>query len=166
MDNSAEKILYRKTALIFEELGFLLPKSNRGFESQISSSGAYISFSGPFSGCLLVRLNAEALSTLSRNMLGLDKQPDKAIEHDALGEIANVICGNTLPAVFGLKELFRLEPPQILAKSDSVRFESEYCRIANICVPFSCGQADVVLYAEKNAASLILDAGNNINYLL
>jgi hypothetical protein len=107
-----------------------------------------------------VILNAEALSTLSCNMLGLDKLPDETIAQDALGEIANVICGNVLPAVFGLKEAFRLEPPQILVESDPARFEFEYCRLANICVPFSCGQADVVLYAGKSAASL-LDTGNS-----
>jgi hypothetical protein len=152
MVSSAEKILYRKTALIFEELGFLMPKSDRGFESHFSTSGTYISFNGPFSGRLLLLLNAEALSTLSCNMLGLDKPPDEATEQDALGEIANVICGNALPAVFGLSAVFRLEPPQILTQSDAALFESEYRRIAKVCVPFNCGQADVAIYAEKSAA--------------
>jgi hypothetical protein len=163
MDSSAEKVLFRKAALIFEELGFLMPKSDRGLESQLATSGAYISFSGPFSGCLLVMLNEEALSTLSCNMLGLDKPPDETIEQDALGEIANVICANALPAVFGHREIFRLEPPQSLAESDSAQFESEYCRIAKVCVPFGCGQADVVLYAEKRAASLV-DTNNSLQF--
>jgi hypothetical protein len=163
MGSSAEKALYRKAALIFEELGFLMPKSDRGYETQFDTSGAYISFSGPFSGCLLVMLNTEALSTLSCNMLGLDKSLDEAVEQDALGEIANVICGNALPAVFGLREAFRLEPPQTLAESDSTRFESEYCQIAKVCVPFGCGQADVVLYAEKSAA-LLADTCNRMQF--
>jgi hypothetical protein len=161
MGSSAEKVLYRKSALIFEELGFLMPKSDRGFESQSATSGTYISFSGSFSGCLLVMLNAEALSTLACNMLGLDTLSDETVEQDALGEIANVICGNALPAVFGPREGFRLESPKLLVESDSAQFESEYCRIAKVCVPFGCGQADVVLYAEKRAASLV----NNCNSL-
>jgi hypothetical protein len=158
MSISAEKALYRKSALIFEELGFLMPKSDRSFESQFASSTACIPFSGPFSGCLLVMLNAEALSTLSRNMLGLDKPPEKPFELDALGEIANVLCGNALPAVFGHKELFRLGAPRIIADSDSSQFESEYCRLAEANFLFTCGQANVVLYAEKNAA-LLVDTG-------
>jgi chemotaxis protein CheY-P-specific phosphatase CheC len=154
MGNSAEKILYRKAALIFEELGFLMPNSNQGFTSSKSSIGAYIPFSGPFSGCLLLRLNSEALSALSGNMLGSETPSNEAVELDALGEIANVICGNALPAIFGLTDVFHLEAPKS-SEPDSTRFESDYSRIATALVPFSCGHAEVVLYAEAKAASFL-----------
>ena len=149
MDSSAERILYRQAALIFEELGFLMPQSEQGIVPQRAKTSVYISFTGPFSGCLLVTLNAEALAALSSNMLGLENEPDETLQEDALGEIANVICGNILPDAFGLNEVFRLAPPHALAEKDSARFESCFSRIAQISIPFSCGQTDIVLYADK-----------------
>jgi hypothetical protein len=149
MRNSAEKILYRKAALIFEELGFLMPNSDQGFEPKTSSSGAYIPFTGPFSGCLLLIMNSEVISTLSSNMIGPGRQVDEAIRQDALGEIANVICGNALPAVFGSKEVFHLEAPRFVGDSDITQFMPAYSRIAAARIPFNCGHAEVVLYAEK-----------------
>jgi CheY-specific phosphatase CheX len=155
MSSSAEKILYRKAALIFEELGFLMPQSDRGQEPLSECSGACVAFSGPFAGRLLVLLSPEALSLLSSNMLGREDSPDETLEQDALREIANVICGNTLPAVFGDKGKFQLDAPVIFSESDPFQNESDYRRIAQVSVPFDCGQADVLLYVENKAASLL-----------
>jgi CheY-specific phosphatase CheX len=155
MSSSAEKILYRKAALIFEELGFLMPQSDRNQEPLSAYSGACVSFHGPFPGCLLVLLNPEALSLLSSNMLGRENSPDETLEQDALREIANVICGNTLPAIFSLKDKFQLDAPQIFTDSDTFRVESDYSLIAQVSVPFNCGQADVALYADSEATSLL-----------
>jgi CheY-specific phosphatase CheX len=155
MSSSAEKTLYRKAALIFEELGFLMPQTDRGQEPLSSCSGACVGFKGPFSGCLVVLLSPQALSLLSSNMLGLENTPDETLEQDALREIANVICGNALPAVFGAKEQFQLDAPKIFTESDSFQVPSGYSLIAQVSVPFDCGQSDVALYAESKAASLL-----------
>jgi hypothetical protein len=155
MSSSAEIILYRKAALIFEELGFLMPQSDRGQELLSAYSGACVEFNGPFPGCLLVLLNPEALSLLSSNMLGREDSPDESLEQDALREIANVICGNTLPAIFGINDKFQLDAPKIFTDSYSFQVESDYSLIAQVSVPFNCGQADVALYAESKAASLL-----------
>jgi CheY-specific phosphatase CheX len=158
MSSSAEKILYRKAALIFEELGFLMPQSDRGQEPQVNSAGACVSFNGAFKGCMLVLLSPEALSLLSSNMLGHEGSPDEMVEQDALREIANVICGNSLPAIFEVKEPFRMEAPKIFTDSDSLQIDPDFSRVAQICVPFDCGQSDIILYAASKAASS-LEAG-------
>jgi hypothetical protein len=155
MSSSAEKILYRKAALIFEELGFLMPQSDRGQEPLSSCAGACVGFKGPFSGCLLVLLSPDVLPMLSSNMLGQAESSDETLEQDAFREIANVICGNALPAVFGVKESFLLAAPIIFPKSDSFPIDSNYGRIAQVSVPFDCGQADVILYAEDKATAFL-----------
>jgi hypothetical protein len=155
MSSSAEKILYRKAALIFEELGFLMPQADRGQEPQTYSSGACVHYDGPFKGCLLALLSPQVLSVLSSNMLGNDDSSDESVEHDALREMANVICGNSLPAIFGDKEPFRLSSPEVFSDLDALPIDSDYTRVAQICVPFDCGQADIILYAESRAAALL-----------
>jgi hypothetical protein len=153
MSSSAEKILHRNAALIFKELGYLMPQSDSGQRPQVNSVGACVSFDGPFKGCLLVFLSPEALSMLSSNMLGRESSPDEMAEQDALREVANVICGNSLPTIFGVKEPFRMEAPIIFVNFDSLQIEPNFSRVAQIGVPFDCGQSDIILYAESKAVS-------------
>jgi hypothetical protein len=47
-------------------------------------------------------------------MLGVDEPPATAQQYDALGEIANVICGNLLPRIAGPQAVFQLSPPRLL----------------------------------------------------
>ena len=149
MSHSAEKVLYRKAALIFEELGFLMPQSDISDDFQMDSPGAFVPFHGPFTGCLLISLTGEILSTLSSNMLAQEKPAGRQMEEDALRELANVICGNTLPAIFGLKQVFHLDTPSIYQNVQSVPELSEYSQIARVAIPFENGQADISLYTER-----------------
>jgi CheY-specific phosphatase CheX len=148
MNHSAEKILYRKAALIFEELGFLMPQSDICDNFQTDSPGAGVAFHGPFAGCLLISLTGKILSTLSSNMLGQEDRASKQMEEDALRELANVICGNALPAIFGLKEVFHLDAPSFYQNMESVPKISEYSPVAKVAIPFENGQANIFLYTE------------------
>jgi len=149
MNRTAEKILYRKSALIFEELGFLMPESDICDNFQTNNPGAVVAFHGPFTGCLLISLTGEILSTLSSNMLGQEEPASKQMEEDALRELANVICGNTLPAIFGPKEVFHLDTPSIYQNMQSVPGLSEYSAVARVAIPFEKGQANIFLYTES-----------------
>ena len=51
------------------------------------------------------------LPGLAANMLGVDEAPGSAEQADALGELANVLCGNLLPAIAGEQHVFILEAP-------------------------------------------------------
>jgi CheY-specific phosphatase CheX len=151
MNSSAEKILYRKAALIFEELGFLMPRSDNAEISRADRTSAIVNFKGPFSGCLIVSLNSGMLSLLSSNMLGEDDQSNALMERDSLGEIANVICGNALPAIYGFEPVFHLEAPALLEDADSVINGLEYKKEAEVHVSFDTGSAVVSLLVESNA---------------
>jgi CheY-specific phosphatase CheX len=157
MNNSAEKILYRKAALIFEELGFLMPRSETSGGNDnnvVEGKSALISFTGAFAGCLAVSLSMSLLPLLSSNMLGEQDSGENPMEHDALCEIANVICGNALPAIYGFKPIFHLSAPSLCNASETSHLESTFTRIADVRITFEAGCANVALYVEKNAESL------------
>ena len=153
MNSPAEKILYRKAALIFEELGFLMPQSDFCENSQGEYPGACVSFDGPFKGCLLISVTGEILSILSSNMLGQEGPIGKQLEEDALREAANVICGNTLPTLYGLKEVFNLSAPVLYDALQSVEALSEFSCIAKVAVPFESGHANISLYVDRKASA-------------
>ena len=151
MNNAAEKILYRKAVLIFEELGFLMPRSDNSEMPQTESVSAAVSFNGPFSGFLLVSLSPEMLSLLSANMLGEEGRSNKDMEQDSLREIANVICGNALPAIYGFEPIFHLDAPKLLDNPNSVLEDSEFRKEAQIHIAFDSGHAAVSMLVDRNA---------------
>jgi CheY-specific phosphatase CheX len=151
MNSSAEKILYRKAALIFEELGFLMPRSDNSKTDQDDYINAIVSFKGPFSGCLLLSLGSEMLSLLSANMLGDEARSNTAMEQDSLGEIANVICGNALPAIYGFEPVFHLDAPRLVDSSELPAADSQYKKEAEVHISFDNGHAAVTLLIANNA---------------
>jgi CheY-specific phosphatase CheX len=72
-----------------------------------------VSFDGPFSGRLTLRVSESMLIELAANMLGLMDADDATIDqrHDALRELSNVICGNLLPKLAGVDPVFNIHQP-------------------------------------------------------
>jgi CheY-specific phosphatase CheX len=151
MNNSAEKILYRKAALIFEELGFLMPRPESSGIAQNGSTCAMVFFNGPFSGYLLVSLSTEMLSQLSGNMLGDEASSTEAMQQDSLKEISNVICGNALPAIYGFEPIFHLDAPAIYQENVAVNPGTEYSEAAQVRLSFDLGHAVISLFVERGA---------------
>ena len=55
-------------------------------------------------------------AALAANMLGVsDAEADARTRRDALGEVANVVCGNVLPLVGGRHAVFHLGAPHAVA---------------------------------------------------
>ena len=146
MNNPAEKTLYRTAAVIFEEMGFLLPIPGDAPIGDSPAAGASVSFSGPFSGMLIVRVTRDALPVLSTNMLGEPAPADARVERDALGEVANVICGNVLPAIAGPDTVFHLKTPLFFDGEVPARLIASHQLRADAHITLECGRADVMLY--------------------
>jgi CheY-specific phosphatase CheX len=139
-----EQALYQAAILTFEELGFMFPVER--FEEdefgESESTRVSVKFSGRVSGEIILEIDNSILPTLASNMLGTDHLPeDPEILHDVLGELTNVICGNTLPSLAGKDEVFRLEPPRRVAKAEIAEAPNA---IAHLDVEES--RADVRLY--------------------
>ncbi len=74
---------------------------------------AQVSFSGPARGVLEVRVAAAVLPELAGNMLGAMNAPSQEDQLDALGEVANVVCGNFLPVWRGAEAVFDISAPVV-----------------------------------------------------
>lgn len=70
-----------------------------------------VHFRGPLTGRLAVRLCGGTMRTLASNMLG-DVEGTMSMQRDALGELANVICGNLLPIIGGRDAIYEIDAAQ------------------------------------------------------
>lgn len=108
-----EQAIYQAAILTFEELGFVFPMEGDDLPEIDSAacSSVAVGFHGEFAGELILSIEDEALSAIAENMLGEDVVVDDEMVHDVLGELANVICGNVLPAIAGKTHIFKLNAP-------------------------------------------------------
>jgi CheY-specific phosphatase CheX len=72
-----------------------------------------VEFGGEFAGGMEVSLSGPVLAELAANMLGeMDGEPlAPDAQLDALKELANVVCGNMLPALGGDAAEFNIQAP-------------------------------------------------------
>jgi CheY-specific phosphatase CheX len=150
MNNAAGKILYQKAALIFEELCFLMPCSSTDEWPQAHTVNAAIPFRGPSSGRLLVSLDPQTLSLLTSTLVGDEEPQTSEFEQDALREIANVLCGNALPALFGNEHQFLLGIPALIEDVDSILSDPQYPMKTQAHITFDSGHASIALLLENN----------------
>ncbi len=147
MSKKLETELFKAATLTFEELGFLLPTpeiDEQQLNAQVEAAES-VDFDGPFSGKLLVRVCGGLLPIITANMLGEEDVPSKSLQYDALGEIANVICGNMLPGLAGSKDVLHVSAPKM---SESIDLPP----VAEVQVGLGLGRADLLLFVSKYPA--------------
>lgn len=111
MARDLNRILASAAMDAFEQLGFLLADPEAGTPTG-AVRGMRVRFTGPTRGALEVRGDETLLRVLAMSMLGRDDAPELPLQLDALGEIANVICGNVLPRAEDPVSDFRLSAPE------------------------------------------------------
>ncbi len=148
MSNKIQKALFKAAALTFEELGFIFSENTIDGRRQNAEEQAAVSvdFHGPMNGKLVLRLYGNLLPGLAANMLGTDEPPTPNLQNDALGEIANVICGNMLPEIAGFKAVFQLSTPQIFSRVGTGSGMTQHPPAAAVCLGLEDGRADVFLF--------------------
>ena len=146
MSSPAAKVLYRIAAVIFEELRFVLPGPTANPLGNAPAAGAAVGFSGPFSGTLVLRITRDILPMISANMLGGEPAPNMRLEHAAVGELANVICGNVLPAMAGSDVTFQLDSPRLFEGPVPNDLAAVGALRADICMGLDSGKAELRLF--------------------
>lgn len=121
MNQHLAQALLQAAALTFEDLGFMLPTPELDAQQQSLAldTAVSVSFHGPQSGRLVILTCREMLPMLAANMLG-EEEASEQQQRDALGEVANVICGNMLPGLAGAKAVFNLDPPRFMATTQDL----------------------------------------------
>ncbi len=115
MPITMEQSLSQTTAATFEELAMLFPDPDPSIEQIEVPLDVTVSveFRGPFSGRLVLSASSCVLPAIAANMLGEAGSRLAPLQRDALGELANVICGNLLPAIGGAEAVFHLSAPRV-----------------------------------------------------
>ncbi len=113
MLSTMERFLSRALTATFEELALICPdtKLSDAQSEAVVDVAVSVSFSGPLSGRLVLRASSRILPGIAENMLGSDGEYSLTLQRDALGELANVICGNLLPMIGGAESVFVLSAP-------------------------------------------------------
>jgi hypothetical protein len=115
--------LSRAATATFEELALLFasPEPDEALAPGAaappppSGAAASVSFRGPGHGRMVMAVAPALLPAIAGNMLGADAAPEPRLQHDALGELVNVLCGTLLPELAGTAATFRLAAPEALA---------------------------------------------------
>ncbi len=115
MSGDLRSSLLRAATSTFEELGFLFATPDPSEEQAEApvEAVARVPFAGPCHGLLEIRVAGGVLRSLALNMLGEEDVPSEPVVLDALGEIANVICGNVVPDISGATAIFDLQAPEV-----------------------------------------------------
>lgn len=113
MLSTMERSLSQALTATFEELALICPdtKLSDAQSEALVDVAVSVSFNGPLSGRLVLRATSEILPGIAENMLGADGAYPLSVQRDALGELANVICGNLLPMIGGGEAVFVLSAP-------------------------------------------------------
>ncbi len=100
----------------FEDLAFLsvVPWPHDDTAIPPLTHAVRVRFGGMIAGHVDVALTGGVLPEVASNMLGTGRAVE-AMQFDALGELANVICGNTVPVLAGWAAEFPLEAPVPIA---------------------------------------------------
>ena len=77
---------------------------------------ARVVFAGATQGELQVAMPMELAAEIAANVLGSDpSEVTPSLLKDAVGELANVLCGNMLKALTSPDKIFDLQPPTVTA---------------------------------------------------
>jgi CheY-specific phosphatase CheX len=122
-------------------------------ESETSGAAEYrgvVDFRGPVSGAFRLALPESIVPALANNMLGRDESEACTDDEkrDAVGELANVICGNLLAEMAGPKPVFRLDAPKVEGPAPQAGAALEGSGTTRTRVWLANGYADIAIALE------------------
>lgn len=151
MSSTTVQSLSQATTATFEELALLFPETELSAEQAAAplDVAAAVEFRGPLTGRLVLRASSSILPEVANNMLGADDSRAPALQRDALGELANVICGHVLPMIGGVDAVFNLSAPALFAHGELPMRETD-APTASIAVGVEQGRAEATLFLFAN----------------
>lgn len=127
-----------------EEMGFLFAmEAEPGEEKGTDGVAVQVGFRGPSTGAVRLEMSASILPMLAANMLAMDGEPGRILQMDALGELANIVCGNVLPGLAGPRAVFDLDHPA----APTGPLEGELLASSLVVMDGGWAEARLVVYA-------------------
>lgn len=116
---------------------------------------ASVRFDGPFGGIASLTLPCAIVPEIAANMLGEDGETvSEQQQRDAVGELANVMCGNLVQVLAGPKPVFNLQPPRIAVGPDVTEPSAEGDAAIVARIPLENGWAELALVLDEACAGV------------
>jgi two-component system, chemotaxis family, chemotaxis protein CheY len=112
---------------VLETMAFALILTNETSDLRIENlTSASVNFRGPFNGLFTLTVTDSIMLEIVENMLGSDEEPalNGGQINDAIGELANVMCGNLLAEMAGPEPVFFLDAPIVKTNVDGEHDEN------------------------------------------
>ena len=157
MKTRVEKALKAVAHKTFEENCFMYPVPElKDIQEKLPLEATVeVKYRGDFTGRLVIETRGGLYRSIAVNMLS-NEDPTGEQKMDALGEIANIICGNVIPALGGSSHRYKIEAPRSIPLTE---VQSNLLGEPLVWVVFNLnqGRADLKFYvdgyypvAEKN----------------
>ncbi len=152
MTNRLQTILLQATASTFEDMGYILPTYEMDEDQLLAKRTLSVSidFHGPIEGMFIIHAYGQWLSTLAANMMGEEDSPSEQLQKDAIGEVANIICGNILQALVDPDTKYQLDAPRFLDARDIASYQA-FTPACQAEMGVEDGRVSIVLITTKDS---------------
>jgi CheY-specific phosphatase CheX len=149
MKTKISKALEEATISTFEDTCFMyaVPELKKIQNNLKSEAASEVRYKGDYTGKLLVETSGGLFSAIAANILSNDN-PTPRQKKDALGEIANIICGNIVTCLGRGKHGYKIESPMFLSKSKMGKEEEKNKPLSEITLNFNEGRVDVKFFVD------------------
>lgn len=149
-DEELKAIAYRT----FEITCYMFPLEEWEIEEQNEmeldedSVSAYVEFDGAAEGGIKIRVSPELLEAIAENMLGTDDGGTE-LKEAALCEIANIICGNTVPMFASGDKICYIRPPEIVDNGAGCKILQDTEIFKRVQIYLDEGIAELTIFLKK-----------------
>jgi CheY-specific phosphatase CheX len=149
MKSKIEKDLEEASVNTFEDTCFMyqVPELNDVQKNLTLEAAAEVKYRGDYTGSLLIETRGGLFSAIAANILSIDS-PSCLQKKDALGEVANIICGNVVTSLGRSKQGYKIESPRSLKKDELLKEKRQGKALAEITMNFNEGRADIKFFVD------------------
>jgi len=155
MKTRIENALIEASIRTFEDVCFmyLVPELKDSQKELVVEAAAEVKYKGEYTGKLIIEARGELFTAIATNMLS-NEIPNTQQKKDALGEIANIICGNIVPSL-GRQggRGYKIESPRFLQRDELLKEEGQSAPLAEIVLNFNQGRADIKFFVNSQFSS-------------
>ncbi len=110
-----------------------------------NSISAIVHFDGAAKGGMQIRVTPDLFDTIAENMLGME-EGSLELKEGALKEIANIICGNTVPIFAKGEDICYIRTPKIVGSKQEAEEEFKSMQRETVHVHLDEGVAEITIY--------------------
>ena len=122
-----------------------------GSEKTGHQTAAAVAFDGAVNGMMVIKPCRQMYDAIAANMLGVDEATD-AEKEAALCEIANIVCGNTVPLFARNSKICLIKPPEILKENQQFEKKTDGMSKEVLEIFFDEGTAEISIFYENGGS--------------